>query len=302
MATTQRALENIEANLDESIGLRQDSKQPQLSPVARSRDVGRRVLRNGARISVEQVIPDPSQPRREFDEAAIDRLASSIKANGQLSPIRVRWSAAQDKWLIVCGERRWRAIRRAGLDWIECCTVEDDMTDASVLEQQLIENLLREDLTPIEQANGFSSLMSLNGWNGKQVAEALNVPASTVSRALALLDLPAAVQNQVDAGQLAARSAYEISRLDNANLQQRVANQVTNGKLTLQETQQVVRKAARKRDRSRPRKGIKLTFLPENGIVIRVTSDRKVNYHEVMEALEHTIEDVQFRIDSNIST
>ena len=206
MATTQSRLEDLEANLDESIGVRQKASGPKLSPIPSSKDVGRRPLRNAARIAIDQVIPDSSQPRTEFSQDSIDRLAKSITAKGQLAPIRVRWSAKQNKWIIVCGERRWRAVRAAGLETIECCFVDGELTESDILEQQMIENLLREDLSPIEQARGFSALMELHGWNGKQVAESLHIPPSTVSRALALLDLPDDIQNKVDAGELAARS------------------------------------------------------------------------------------------------
>lgn len=210
MATTQCTLERLQTNLDESIGYRQTQAKIQLSPVPSPKDVGRRPLRNAARIQAEQVIPDSSQPRTESSPESIERLANSIRDKGQLAPIRVRWSAEHNKWLIVCGERRWRAVRAPGLETIDCCFVNGELSEAEKLEQQMIENLLREDLSPIEQARGFSALMELRDWNGKQVAASLHIPASTVSRALALLDLPEDIQGRVDSGDIAARSAYEI--------------------------------------------------------------------------------------------
>ena len=120
MATTQHTLERLQTNLDESIGYRQSQNKTQLSPVPSPKDIGRRPLRNAARIQIDQVIPDPSQPRTEFSPAAIERLANSIQDQGQLAPIRVRWSAEHSKWVIVCGERRWRAVQAAGLETIDC--------------------------------------------------------------------------------------------------------------------------------------------------------------------------------------
>ena len=178
MATTQIKLQQLESNLDESIGLReQANNRLQLSPVPAPKDVGRRPLRNIGRIQIDQVVPDPAQPRQEFSSESIEQLAESIREKGQLAPIRVRWDSDREKWVIIYGERRWRAARAASLETIDCCFDETDRSSAEVLEQQLVENLLREDLKPIEQARGFSALMELHGWNGKQVAQSLNIPS-----------------------------------------------------------------------------------------------------------------------------
>ena len=127
-----------------------------------------------ARLAISQIVPDPDQPRAEFSQEALERLALSIREKGQLSPIRVRWSEELEKWTIICGERRWRAMVRAGLAEIDCYFDEgESVAFQEILEQQLIENCLREDLQPIEEAEAFASLMKLNGWTGKQVADAL---------------------------------------------------------------------------------------------------------------------------------
>ena len=300
MATTQRNLERLQDNLDESIGYRQTPASPRLSPVPSPKDVGRRPLRNAARIQVDQVIPDPGQPRREFSQESIERLAHSIRDKGQLAPICVRWSAEQNKWIIVCGERRWRAVRAAGLETVDCCFVDGELSEAEQLEQQMIENLLREDLSPIEQARGFSLLMELRGWNGKQVAQSLHIPASTVSRALALLDLPEEVQAKVDSGKLAARSAYEISKVTGVSRQRELANKAAGG-MTLKQTQAAVRKRpARPRTRGTQKR---LEFLAENGwmlVAVAPKEPKQRTYHHLKEAMEHVMEDVQTRIDSNI--
>ena len=100
-------------HLDESLGVRRQEARAVLSPVAQQRDIGRSPLRNLGRLDLDQVIPDPDQPRTEFAEEALERLAQSIRDKGQLSPIRVRWSAGAGKWIIVAGQRRWRATERA---------------------------------------------------------------------------------------------------------------------------------------------------------------------------------------------
>jgi len=213
MASTRNALEEVSLNVDESMGLRRVEQTATLSPVSSAKDVGRRPLRTFGKVDVDRIVPDPHQPRTEFDEAEIERLAGSIRAHGQLHPIRVRWEEAVGKWIIITGQRRWRATKAAGLPAIDCFFVDGELTEGELREQQLVENLLRTDLKPLEEAKAYQSLMELNGWNGKQVAEALRVTTSRISRALALLDLPEHVQQQVDAGTLPKTSAYEISKL-----------------------------------------------------------------------------------------
>ncbi len=292
MVSTRAALEQISDNLQESIGARGSESRVQLSPVASAQDVGRRPLRSFGRVDVNLVQPDPDQPRTEFSGEAIERLAESIRQKGQLHPIRVRWSEKTEKWLIISGERRWRATQAAKLPTIDCYFHQGKLTAPDILEQQLIENLLREDLKPMEQARAFSSLMEINDWNGKQVAEALHVSPSTVSRALSLLDLPTEIQQKIDSGELAARSAYELSKLP-ASAQSDLAKNP--GKLTTQKTQAAVRQ---RRGKPAPKqRGFKQTFLGENGIKVRVTSSTKTSYHEVEQALREALEEVQHYID-----
>jgi ParB family chromosome partitioning protein len=114
MASTSSILNNLGNHLDESMGVRVTGVKPQLSPVSSRKDVGRRRLRNVGSIAIDRVIADPHQPRTQFSDEGLQRLASSIRAKGQLLPIHVRWSSDMDKWVIVSGERRWRAAQAAG--------------------------------------------------------------------------------------------------------------------------------------------------------------------------------------------
>ena len=202
MANTRTLLATLNEQFEESVGVRKLDLKPVLSPVASAKDAGRRPVRQFGKISIEQVLPDPDQPRQEFDQDAIERLSKSIAEKGQLAPIRVRWSGDLQKWVIIAGERRWRATRQAGLATIDCYFHEGDLSQSEILEQQIIENCLREDLRPLEQANAFASLMEINGWNGRQVAEALRVQPATITRTLALLKLPGDIQNRVDTGEI----------------------------------------------------------------------------------------------------
>jgi len=232
---------------NESLGMRTTDLRPKLSPVPDARDIGRRPLKGFGRVDIQRVMPDPQQPRTEFDEDAISSLAANIKVKGQLHPIHVRWSEDSRKWIIISGERRWRAATHAGLATVDCFFHESALTSGQVLELQLIENLLREDLRPIEQAKAFQSLMELNHWNGKQLAESLRIPASTVSRSLALLSLPSDVQRQVDTGEIAARTAYELSRLTDDEDRRELVTQSATGNLTNSQAAVAVRQKPTKR-------------------------------------------------------
>lgn len=295
MANTRNALEEVSLNVDESMGLRRNARSVQLSPVSSSKDVGRRPLRTFGSVEVDRITPDPDQPRTKFDDADIQRLAGSIRAHGQLHPIRVRWSEVRDKWIIITGERRWRATKAAGLPTIDCFFVESDLTEGELREQQLVENLLRSDLKPLEEAKAYQSLMELNGWNGKQIAEALRVTTSRVSRSLALLDLPLEVQQQVDAGTLPKTSAYEISKLDDDSTQSKLAAKIVAGEMPhIKAVSQVNMRRGKKV--SRRSQDLHQVLFAENGLRVTVSAKRKANYHEVEQALKDALEEIQHRI------
>lgn len=199
---------------------------------------------NAAEIPVEIIGPDPSQPREEFDEESLGRLAESLKARGQLQPIRVRWDEGQGKYVIICGERRWKAAGIAGLPTLSCIIVDRPLEAAELLAIQLVENALREDLRPIEQARAYRSLMELNGWSGNQLAKELSIAQPCVVRALALLDLPPEVQDRVEQGTLSPATAYEVSKLPDSRAQTEVAARVVDENMTRAEAIEVVRRAA----------------------------------------------------------
>ncbi len=298
MATMQNRLASVGHLLNESLGVRTTETRPRLSPVPDARDMGRRPLRGFGRVDIHQVIPDPKQPRTEFDQEAIVSLAANIKAKGQLHPIHVRWSEETERWVIVSGERRWRAARHAGLATVDCFFHEQPLSNGQVLELQLIENLMREDLRPMEEARAFQSLMDLNNWNGKQIAEALQIPASKVSRSLALLDLPPEYQQQVDTGQIAARTAYELSRLVNDDDRQELAAQSAEGNLTPAEAAAAVRKKPTRR--AAKTQTVRQTFFADNACQVVVSAPRESTYHHLEEALLQAIEEVRLRIENGI--
>jgi ParB family chromosome partitioning protein len=197
----------------------------------------------------------------------------------------------------VAGERRWRATKRAGLPTIDCYFHEGDLTRPEVLEQQLIENCLREDLRPIEEARAFSMLMELNGWSAKHLAEAIRIEQSRISRALALLRLPADIQEHVDEGQLSARSAYELSKLQDDGSRRELAEEAASGRLTHEDVAKVVRQR-RGKQKAKPR-NTRQVFTTKNGYRVVVSANKKGTYREIEQALRFALEEVRHRIASN---
>ena len=277
--------------------LRTGRRPMSLADVVGTSRSGSSVVRNVSRIDIVQVIPDPEQPRTQFDEESLQRLAASIRSKGQLSPIRVRWSDDLGKWAIISGERRWRACQLAGLTTIDCCIHEGELGSSLILEEQLIENLLREDLNPIEEARAFKTLIELNGWTGKQLATALAIPTSKVTRTMALLKLSEDIQRQVASGELAARSAYEISRIQNETDREGIARRAASEKWTHADTNRIV--ARRKRTSSSSPKP-QLTFFAEDGWQVVVSGRQRGRYEEVEQALLCVLEEVRHRIQNQV--
>jgi ParB family chromosome partitioning protein len=187
---------------------------------------GRRQLREAAQIRVDRIVPDPDQPRKEFDADSLARLAESLKTRGQLQPIRVRWDESRGVYVVVLGERRWRAAGIVGLDAVTAVVVNGRPSPEELLEDQLVENALREDLKPVEQARAYQSLMARLGLTQRQLAERLQVSQGAIAQALALLDLPAPVQAQVDGGRLAPTVAYEVAKLPTPEIQAELADRI----------------------------------------------------------------------------
>jgi ParB family transcriptional regulator, chromosome partitioning protein len=241
-------------NVDDSMGVGRavHGAQPMVGPSAPARWQGVVKSKSAAEIPVSRIGPDPDQPREEFDVDALQRLADFLKTRGQIQPISVRWSEDREQYVIVCGERRWRAAALAGLTTMSCVVQDKPIPPGDLLALQLVENLLREDLKPIEQARAYRALMDGNGWSVSQVARELAVDHSNVSRALALLTLPEGVQGQVEQGVLSPATAYEVSKLDDPASQAEVASRVVAEGLSRSETVEAVHRA---RDKARIAKG-----------------------------------------------
>jgi ParB family chromosome partitioning protein len=173
--------------------------------------------RSGYRtVPVARIAPNPLQPRREFTEEQLGELEASIRENGLLQPLVVRpataLSPAGAEWELVAGERRWRAVRRLG--WSEVPVVVREIDDRTLLVLAIVENVQREDLSPLEEAEGYRRLLEDFGYTQKEVAETVGKDRSTVANLLRLLQLPASVQRMVGEGSLSMGHARALLGLD----------------------------------------------------------------------------------------
>jgi ParB family chromosome partitioning protein len=196
-------------------------------------------------LGVEDIGPNPFQPRTRFDDAALQELAASIKATGVLQPVLVRRQA--DGYQLVAGERRLRAAQIAGLEKIPAILKQVD--DRQMMELALIENIQREDLNPIDEA--YKALVSTVGLTHDQLSERVGKQRSSISNALRLLTLPAEVQDMVSRGTLSAGHARALLGLDSSGDQLAAARYVVAKGFSVRRTEAFVTRKARKPHKKR---------------------------------------------------
>jgi len=213
-------------------------------PPARERETHR-----PTEIDLDLLVPNPQQPRLQVDEARLEELAQSVRANGVIQPIIVR--RAGDRYEIVAGERRWRAAQLAGL--LKVPVVVRDVPDDQLLQVALIENIQREDLNPIEEAQAYRRLVDDLHQSQDTIAAAVGKDRATVANYLRLLRLPAEVRGDVAAGTLSMGHARAIVALPDEAAQRRVSREVIAAGLSVRETEALVRRDATPRAAPPPR-------------------------------------------------
>jgi ParB family chromosome partitioning protein len=161
------------------------------------------------RLRVEQLRPNPEQPREVFDERALEGLARSLKSAGVLLPLVARRDE-EGGYVLIAGERRWRAARLAGLEDVPVVVKATSPSDVEQLELALVENLQREDLDPLECAAGYQRLIQQHGYTQEQVAERVGKDRATVANALRLLKLPPSGREALRAGRISAGHARAL--------------------------------------------------------------------------------------------
>ena len=189
------------------------------------------------RVEVDRITPSPFQPRRTFDEAKIDELAASIRNQGIIQPLVVRRKG--DGYELIAGERRWRAAMRAGLAQVPI--VVRDASDHEALQLALVENLQREDLNPIEEANGYRRLLEEFQWSQEEMAEKVGKSRPAIANSMRLLSLPTEVQQEVSSGNLPAGQARALLGLHSEPLILSAYREVLAKGLSTRETEKLVR-------------------------------------------------------------
>ncbi|HEX6146623.1 MAG TPA: ParB/RepB/Spo0J family partition protein [Acidimicrobiia bacterium] len=188
-------------------------------------------------VAVDRITVNPDQPRSRFDDDSLEEMAASMKEVGVLQPIVV--TGGDDGYVLVAGERRWRAAKRAGLT--EIPAVVRESTGQPTLVEALIENVQRQDLTPLEEAHAYQQLLENYGMTQEQVASRVGKSRPAISNTLRLLQLPQEVQDMVDAGDLSAGHARALVGLEDAAYATHLAGRAVDDGWSVRQIEEAVR-------------------------------------------------------------
>jgi ParB family chromosome partitioning protein len=185
-------------------------------------------------LPLDRINPNPDQPREHFDTNALSELAESIRQQGVIQPILVE-SRADGRFLIIAGERRWRACEMAGLT--EVPVIMREFTPEQKLEIALVENVQREDLTPLEEARAYRHIMEALNLSQQDVADKVGKKRSTVANSLRLLKLPENMRNSVEAGEMSAGHARALLAVTNPADQELLFSRIVGNSLSVREAE-----------------------------------------------------------------
>lgn len=187
-------------------------------------------------LKISEIEPNRSQPRKEFDEKALSELAESISKHGLLQPLLVR-PLPLGGYQIIAGERRYRACRMAGIT--EVPVIIRELGDTETMEIALIENLQREDLTPIEEALGYQVLIDEHGFSQEEVAQSVGKSRPAIANSLRLLKLPQSILNLVSDGKISAGHARALLTLEDEKLMQELAEEIIKKDLSVRQVEKI---------------------------------------------------------------
>ena len=191
-------------------------------------------------VSPEQIVPNPQQPRKHFDEKSLNELAQSISAQGVLQPLVVRKHPKfPNQYELVAGERRWRALKQ--IDVVQVPVVLRNVSDSEILEVSLLENIQRENLTVIEEAQSYHDLLQIHGYTQEELAKKLGRDRSTIANMLRLLQLPSALKNDLETGRITSGHARSILSLPNEGVQLEMRRRLLRNSWSVRETARQVR-------------------------------------------------------------
>ncbi len=215
-----------------------ETSAPPRSPLPAATAAAAAPGRSTSELDIDLLKPNPLQPRQQIDESALDSLAQSIRSHGVIQPIVVRRTAAGNE--IIAGERRWRAAQRAGL--LKVPVVFRDVPDDKLLEVALIENIQREDLNPIEEAQAYRRLTDEFRLSQEAVAAAVGKDRATISNYMRLLRLPAEIHQDLASRALTMGHARALAGLTDDRAQRRVAREIVSRGLSVREAEALVRR------------------------------------------------------------
>lgn len=201
------------------------------------------------KLPLHKIEPNPDQPRRDFDPEELEELAESIRTHGVIQPLTVR-EMANGYYQIIAGERRWRASRLAGLEEIPAVIIEAD--DKKAMELALIENLQRSDLNPVEEANGYDSLIREYGLTQEEAAARVGKSRPAVANALRLLSLCEGVLDKVRSGELTAGHARAILQLKSEKKQLEAAQKISALGLSVRQAEMLCKNMTREPEKQPP--------------------------------------------------
>ena len=234
---------------------------------------------NGAiSLKISEIEPNRAQPRKDFDEAALSELAESIARHGLLQPILVR-PLTLGGYEIVAGERRYRAARMAGLT--EVPVIIRELSESETMELALIENLQREDLTPLEEALGYEVLINEHGFTQEEVAETVGKSRPAVANSLRLLKLPESIAEYLKEDIITAGHARALLTLPTEEIMVQVCEQIIKGNLSVRQTEKLCKKLTAENKPPKPAekipnyyKEVELTLSEALGRKISVTKSK----------------------------
>lgn len=250
-------------------------------------------------LPLREIEPDPAQPRKTFEQQALGELAASIAEHGLLQPIAVR-PRPTGGYVIVAGERRWRASRMAGLT--EVPVVVKDVSDEQAMELALVENLQREDLDPVEEAAGIRELMTRCDLTQEQAAQKLGKSRSALANSLRLLNLPESVLELLKSGFINTGHAKVILSLPTAELQQQAGQMIADNQLNVRQAEALCKKLAKPaREAKEPPLRETFPVEVEESLKLVLGSEVNVAYHGGKGKLTvHFYSDEQLRAFANL--
>lgn len=245
-------------------------------------------------LDLNDIVPNRDQPRKTFDEASLEELADSIRRHGVLQPLLVR-PIPSGGYQLVAGERRWRACRMAGLTKVP--VVIKELTDTETMEIAIIENLQREDLNPIEEAEGLQALIDKCGYTQEEAAASVGKSRPAIANSLRLLRLPPEVRDMTRSGELSAGHARALLAFDNEAMMLEAAKNIVSNKMTVRD----VERLAQRRETAVPRKRRRRardSFYDEVQLALTESLGRRVSVYDkrgggTLEIEFYSIEDLK---------